>query len=151
MHDIHINAPNKYPYSNLGNHTIYIEIWNVDTFCTNFTLTFQVIKYYPPVDMLITWWNNLTAAQKQLFIGPKGDKGDQGIQGIQGAKGNTGATGATGPQGLQGVQGVKGDKGDSYPIEAVALNLGVTSVSTIVSVIALSMVYKMRKQLKNPK
>jgi hypothetical protein len=52
---------------------------------------------------------------------------------------------------LQGVQGVKGDKGDSYPIEAVALNLGVTSVSTIVSVIALSMVYKMRKQLKNPK
>jgi len=62
-----------------------------------------------------------------------------------------GEKGDVGPQGPPGKTGRKGEKGDNgpYPLEAVLLDLGLSSVSVIVSVVALSMVYKIKKELKN--
>lgn len=46
--DVHFSPPNEHPLSDLGNHTIYIEIYKdwVNYLC-NFTLTFEIIEYYP--------------------------------------------------------------------------------------------------------
>jgi hypothetical protein len=131
-YDVHTSAPNKYPYSELGNHTIYIEIWKYDQFCINFTLTFEIIEYYPPTSDWWKWWESVPNEIKANLTGP------QGLQGPQGE---------IGPQGPQGVQGPKGDKGDSgpYPLEAVQLNLSLSAVSVVTFIIAASMLYKTKK------
>jgi predicted nuclease with TOPRIM domain len=46
--DVHLSPPNKHPLSDLGNHTIYIEIYkDWVTYLCNFTLTFEIIEYFP--------------------------------------------------------------------------------------------------------
>ena len=46
--DVHFSAPNEHPYSDLGNHTIYIEIYkDWAAFLCNFTLTFEIVEYLP--------------------------------------------------------------------------------------------------------
>ena len=51
--DVHFNPPNRHPYSDLGNHTVFLMIWwtywdgedyHVQE---NFTLTFEIIEYLP--------------------------------------------------------------------------------------------------------
>ena len=108
--ETYFNPPNEYTYSETGNHTIYIEVWVYGAFSgvslrTNFTLTFNILKYYPPADMFMQWWNNLTESQREQLRGP------QGIQGPQGVQGPIGTQGPTGPQGQQGIQGVQGSQG----------------------------------------
>jgi hypothetical protein len=46
--DVHLSAPNEHPYSDLGNHTIYIEIYqDWAKYLCNFTLTFEIIELLP--------------------------------------------------------------------------------------------------------
>lgn len=139
--DINVSVPNEYPYSELGIHNITAVIEASDGTKANATAKFEVVNYIPPPE----WWKDLPEDFVRSITGP------QGIQGPQGATGPQGPQGAQGIQGIQGVQGPKGDKGDTgpYPIEAVALNLGTSATSAIVSIIALSMVYKMKKELKS--
>jgi len=134
-YDVHTSAPNEYPYSELGNHTVYIEIWKYDQFCINFTLTFEIIEYYPPTSDWWKWWESVPDEIKANLTGAQGLQGIQGIQGEQGI------------QGIQGVKGDKGDKGDigPYPIEAVQLNLSLSAVSVVTFIIAASMLYKTKK------
>lgn len=134
--DASFRPPNEYPYSELGNHTIFGEVWKSSQFCWNFTLTFEIVEYYPPPSEWWKWWESVPDEIKQELVGPQGIQGEQG---------------PIGPQGEQGIQGPKGEQGDSgpYPLEAVLLNLGLSSVSLIVFVITLSMFYKMKKELKN--
>jgi len=86
--DINITVPNIYPYSELGNHTITAVIEASGGTTANATATFEIIKYYPPIDDLITWWNELNATEKALFTGPQGPAGPQGIQGLSGINGS---------------------------------------------------------------
>lgn len=44
--DVHLSPPNEHPYSDLGNHTIFIEIFQDWTkFLCNFTLAFEITEY----------------------------------------------------------------------------------------------------------
>jgi len=135
-YDIHISAPDEYPYTELGNHTIFIEIWRDRTvFFINFTLTFEIIEYYPPTSDWWKWWESVPDEIKANLTGAQGLQGIQGIQGEQGI------------QGIQGVKGDKGDKGDTgpYPLEAVQLNLSLSAVSVVTFIIAATMLYKTKK------
>jgi len=136
-YDIHIQVPNETPYSDFGNHTVYIEIWRYDVpmFCTNFTLTFNIIQYFPPTSAWWKWWESVPNEIKANLTGAQGLQGIQGIQGEQGI------------QGIQGVKGDKGDKGDTgpYPLEAVQLNLSLSAVSVVTFIIAATMLYKTKK------
>jgi len=168
--DVSIKPPNEYPYSELGTHNITASLEDVEGSKVLSWVTFNITNYIPPPE----WWRDLPQDFLDMITGPqgpKGDKGDQGPQGLQGPqgvqgltgpqglqgskgdKGDKGDTGAQGLQGLQGIQGPKGEKGDTgpYPIEAVALNLGISATSGVISVIALSMIYKMKKGLKTKK
>lgn len=137
--DIHFFPPNTGNYSSYGNHTVYFEVWskNRQTMFMNASFIFTIIKYYPPTSEWWKWWESVPEDIKQQLVGPQGS---QGIQGEQGP---------TGPQGPQGIQGPKGDKGDTgpYPIEAVGLNLSLSAVSVIASIIAVGMFYTMRKAI----
>lgn len=123
--DVHFYPPNIYPYSELGNHSIHLQIWyNViveeprihkEPRFYNSTLTFEIVQYFPPTSEWWEWWESVPDEIKQDLVGPQGEKGEKGD---------------TGP----------------YPLEAVLLNLGLSSASVIVSVIALNMVYKMKKE-----
>ncbi len=160
--DVYFNPPDEYPYSNLGNHTISLQIWwkywdgQYYYVQKNFTLTFEIVEYYPPADLFWQWWNSLSNETKEQLRGPQGPQGPVGPQGPQGKIGPTGPQGSQGEQGPIGLQGPKGDKGDKgdtgpYPLEMVVLNLGISLASGIISVVALSMVYKMKRELKNTK
>lgn len=140
-YDVHINVPNEYPYSNVGNHTVYIEIWKGDQFCTNFTSTFEIVEYYPPTSEWWEWWEDVPQAIKNEL---KGEQGEQGIQGVQGEKGEKGDEGE---QGIQGVQGIKGEKGDTPWLE-VGIALAVSSLSLVVSIVAMAMLYGTRNKDK---
>jgi hypothetical protein len=46
--DVNFTGPNEHPYSDIGNHTIYIEIYeDWATYLCNFTLTFEITEYFP--------------------------------------------------------------------------------------------------------
>jgi len=51
--DIYFNPPNQLPYSNLGNHTVSLQIWwkywdgEYYYVQENFTLSFEIIEYFP--------------------------------------------------------------------------------------------------------
>ena len=128
--DFYFYPPSEYPYSNLGNHTVYVEVWTGSSFRANFTLTFNIVQYYPPTSGWWTWWNDTPAEIKQQLTGPQGLAGPQGIQGAQGQQGL---------QGLQGTQGLKGEKGDvgPYPMEAVVVTAGLSLLAIALSSIAL--------------
>ena len=135
--DCIIAVPNEFPYSELGIHDITIVIDSDDGSSVNTKATFEIIRYIAPPE----WWEDLPPEFINDITGP---------QGLQGETGSQGPVGSQGLQGQQGIQGPKGDKGDTgdtgpYPIEAVAINLGISAVSGIVSVVALSIVYKMKK------
>jgi hypothetical protein len=153
LYDTHISAPNEYPYTELRNHTVFIEIWKErTTFFLNFTLTFKIVEYYPPPSFYQEWWDNLPQEFKDQLKGEqgiqgergatglKGDEGDvgqQGIQGergVQGEKGYKGETGAAGPQGQQGIQGLKGETGLSYWREAM-LSIVISSAAITTSLV----------------
>jgi len=135
--DLIIHVPDEFPYSEIGIHNItwtieygYTEVYRNST-------TFEVNEYIPPPE----WWEDLSEEFIDEITGPQGmtgDKGDTGSQGIQGEQGQIG------PQGPQGEKGDKGDTGP-YPNEAVMFNLGISAISVIISIIALSLVYKMKK------
>jgi len=112
-----IQQLNKYPYSNLGTHIINATIEASDGTTASATATFTIVNYLPPVDLFWTWWNSLNSTIKSQLQGP---------QGIQGPKGDTGATG---PQG-------------QYPTEVLILNLGISTLSVIISIITLRKVQK---------
>jgi len=137
--DFTFNIPNEYPYSELGIHNITALIEASDGTSANATTTFEIINYIPPPE----WWDDLPEEFIDEITGPQGmtgDKGDTGSQGIQGEQGQIGS---------QGPQGEKGDKGDTgpYPNEAIMFNLGISAISLIISIIALSLVYKMKKSI----
>lgn len=110
--DVNVTVPNNYPYSNLGIHNITAVIEASDGTTANATTTFTIVNYYPPADLFWTWWNSLSSTIQSQLRGP------------------------TGPQGVQGPQG------NSYPIMDVYLNIGLSTVSVIIAVTALIMVYK---------
>jgi len=135
--DFTFNIPNEYPYSELGIHNITAVIEASDGTSANATTTFEIINYIPPPE----WWEDLPEEFIDEITGPQGETGEQGPHGIQGEQGQIG------PQGPQGEKGDKGDKGDTgpYPNEAIMFNLGISAISVIISIIALSLVYKMKK------
>ena len=163
--NVNFSCPNVAPYSNLGNHTIFIEVLLDDsTPVNNFTLSFNITEYFPPTSDLLIWWNSLPNSFKANLTGPQGIQGPQGNtgatgatgatgpegpQGEQGPTGATGATGATGPQGSQGIQGnqgiqgIQGQKGDT-PWEEVFLAIAVSFVAVVVSFVALALTYRKR-------
>jgi predicted nuclease with TOPRIM domain len=50
FYDIYFKPPNEHPYSDLGNHTIFMEIWRDHygwTFIANFTLEFEILEWGP--------------------------------------------------------------------------------------------------------
>ena len=70
--DVHFSPPNEHLYSDLGIHTIFIEIYQDWTkFLCNFTLTFEIIEYLPCDEYLAlnstysTILANYTALQAQ--------------------------------------------------------------------------------------
>ena len=138
--DCDITVPNEFPYSELGIHNITAVIEADDGSSANTTAAFDIVRYIPPPE----WWEDLPQDFLNKITGPQGPQGLQGPQGVKGDKGDTGA------QGLQGIQGPKGEQGDTgpYPIEAVILNLAISIVSGIVSIISLSIVYRMKKGLE---
>lgn len=166
--NINFSCPNVAPYSNLGNHTIFIQILlDESTPVQNFTLAFNVTEYFPPNSDLLIWWNSLPDSFKANLTGPRGLQGPQGVQGPQGPTGATGATGptgatgmqgpqgatgamgATGPQGVQGVQGpqgIQGPKGDA-PWEEVFLALSVSFVAVVVSFIAVTLTFRKKPNI----
>jgi len=129
--DCNISVPNEFPYSELGIHNITAVVEDDYGSRVSANATWEVVNYIPPPE----WWQNLPQEFIDEITGPQGE---QGLIGPQGAKGDTG---------LQGPKGDKGDKGDTgpYPNEAVMFNLGISVASGIISVIALSIVYKMKK------
>jgi len=55
IYDIYFNPPNEHPYSDLGNHTVYVELWRSHygwTFIANFTLIFEIIEWAPSPEYL---------------------------------------------------------------------------------------------------
>jgi len=138
--DVTVKVPNEYSYSELGLHNLTATVEAVDGVSVSATTVFEIINYIPPPE----WWEDLPEDFIDEITGPQGitgDKGDTGSQGIQGEQGQIG------PQGLQGEKGDKSDKGDTgpYPNEAVMFNLGISAISLIISIIAVSLVYKMKK------
>jgi len=129
--DVSFKVPNEFPYSELGVHNITAVIEASDGTSANSTATFEMVNYIPPPE----WWQDLPQEFIDEITGPPGPQGEQGTQGEQGS---------TGPQGLKGDKGDKGDTGP-YPNEAVMFNLGISAVSGIISIIALSVVYKLKK------
>lgn len=113
--------PNVYPYTELGNHSIYIEVYREGHIMINFTTSFQITQYFPPTQEWLEWWASLSSDIKQQLIGP------HGAQGIQGSKGDTGP---------QGTQGIRGEKGDSYLGEVVVLGT-VSMIAMVLSSLAL--------------
>lgn len=50
FYDIYFNPPNEHPYSDLGNHTVYVELWRSHygwSFIANFTLVFEIVEWGP--------------------------------------------------------------------------------------------------------
>ena len=50
FYDIYFYPPNEHPYCDLGNHTIFIELWRDHygwTFIANFTLMFEIVEWRP--------------------------------------------------------------------------------------------------------
>jgi len=132
--DCNITIPNEFPYSELGIHNVTAVIEADDGSSANTTANFDILRYVPPPE----WWADLP----QEFI--------SNITGPQGLRGETGPQGTVGPQGSQGPQGIQGPKGDTgpYPVEAVVLNLAISAISWIISIVSLSIVYKMKKGLE---
>lgn len=132
--DVSFKVPNEYPYSELGVHNVTAIIEASDGTKANATTSFEIVNYIPPPE----WWEDLPQDFIDEITGPQGEQGEQGLAGPQGVKGDTG---------LQGLKGDKGDKGDTgpYPSEAVMFNLGISAVSGIIAIVALSLVYKMKK------
>jgi len=67
--DVHLSAPNEHPYSDMGNHTIYIEIYkDWAQYLCSFTLTFEIIEYLPCDEYLTlnATYNSLLAEYKTL-------------------------------------------------------------------------------------
>jgi Collagen triple helix repeat (20 copies). len=129
--DCAVSVPNEYPYSELGIHNITAFIEADDGSSANATAIFEVVNYIPPPD----WWEDLPQEFVDEITGPQGAQGPKGEQGEQG------------PVGPQGPQGDKGDKGDPgpYPSGAVILNLGISTISGIISIIALSVSCRRKK------
>ena len=131
--DIHFKAPNEYNYSNTGVHRVSMQInwkyWDGQFYVkdTSFNLPFEIVEYYPPPSMFSTWLNSLSADARAQLVGKQGPTGPQG---------------ATGSTGTQGPIGPKGEKGVSYPLEMVYLNVGISALAMIVSVIAFLNVRK---------
>jgi hypothetical protein len=166
LYDTHISTPNEYPYTELRNHTVFIEIWKErTTFFLNFTLTFKIVEYYPPPSFYKEWWDNLPQEFKDQLKGELGEQGIQGFQGIQGVQGERGLQGTQGErglqgiqgerglQGVQGVQGNKGDKGEAgyTPWDVISIIIGISLLAISISAISLNEVYKIKRPQKESK
>lgn len=130
--DIYFNPPND--YSNLGNHTISLEVWddggNGIAFET--TLTFEIIRYYPPADLFWEWWNRLSPELREQL------RGEQGEQGVRGEKGDKGDKGEEGLRGLQGEKGERGEQGFGYtPWMEISILMGIVFMSLLISFVAV--------------
>ena len=150
-YDIHLHVPTTFPHSNLGNHNITIQILQGPGSSTsiNFVISFNIVNYYPPSDLFMQWWNNLTESQRSQMRGPQGIQGIQGPQGYQGVQGPKGDIGSQGPQrqqgvpgiqgpvGLQGIQGIRGPAGNT-PYNEVYVAIIIAAISLVISVFSLS-------------
>ena len=114
--DVNVTVPNEYPYSELGLHNITAVVEASDSTTAVAITTFEVVNYFPPPK----WWEDLPQEFIDEITGPQGPKGERG------------------PQGEIGLQGEPG----SYPIEVIILNLAISALSVIISIIALRKVQK---------
>jgi len=156
--DITFNPPNLHPYSELGIHQVYIEIYykafveqpslHEEPRFFNTTLSFEIVKYYPPTSEWWTWWETVPIEIRQQLIGPQGLQGPTGLQGPRGVTGPTGPQGPkgdTGSVGPQGPAGPKGETGDPYPVWALYATVGMSLASLIISFAALLIASRGRK------
>jgi hypothetical protein len=141
--DVSVKVPNEHPYSELGEHSITAVIEASDGTRASSTTTFEIVNYIPPPE----WWEDLPQDFIAEITGPQGPQGEIGLQGPEGEQGQVGPQGAQGPQGQQGDKGEKGDTGD-IPNEAVILNLGISTISAIISIIALILVVRARNKMR---
>jgi len=91
----------------------------------------------------ISWMEDLSDKEKELFKGEKGEKGDPGIQGppgdsIEGPPGPPGPKGDKGDPGIQGppgksIEGPQGSPGKSYPEMIFYIGLFLSIISIIIS------------------
>jgi len=128
--DVEINVPNKYPYSELGVHTIKAIVEASDGSSTEKTATFEVVNYIPPSN----WWKNLP---------------DEFIKEITGPQGPVGSKGEKGDPGPIGPKGEKGETGDPYPTEALYYTVSMSTLSLIISLIALIIARRGRNNWQN--
>lgn len=121
--ELTINVPNEYPYSELGKHVIRAEVYKYEASTVKATTSFRVINYIPPPE----WWEDLPEEFLDEITGPPGPKGSKG------QRGDTGPRGPVGPEGPKGKQGEPGP----YPMEAIYYNVAISTLSLIISIIAL--------------
>ena len=78
--DYSFMVPNKYPYSELGEHVITAKVEAADGTTETNTANFTINNYIPPPE----WWEDLPDDFIDSIRGPAGEQGPQGIQGEPG-------------------------------------------------------------------
>lgn len=121
--DCTFTAPDEAPYSDLGEHEIYVIIDDGLTLQKKSIGYYTIDDYIPPDN-----WIPSSALLEKL----RGSEGPSGPQGKQGTAGPEGPIGPAGPQGV-GVPGPEGPQG----IEGTHVSAGWLRISVVLSVIAL--------------